>query len=643
MEFSPHITHYFPLLIFSVILFYMAGHLFLSGMSQPGETNYRAFLKLLFGQLLVITIYAIIKTKMNTSYLALLFIGVLFISYCRIINRKLFDFILVRGNLKRVEILPIVSILLASFLFYLIQFHKIVDFSGNVHNLYPDRLFYVRVGNLMNATGIETTWNFLPRFAYFFKPSFGHYFEAWNSAFFSWLFDISGQYAMMLIYFPLTFTIVYIACVALIKKYSSIESVFLVYLFSYIIIIIAPLTIRTIASPVVRLFELDTTNKFNLIDDIVQKYSIIYILFIWFLIEFKNSVNHYFIFPLFLAGIIYPILLPGISSSVIIYYICLYLKGRQNKVYLILIIYTVLIFVSFALFYYLNIEVPAAGQPVVSLWSVMKSELAQKPFYFYQVINPLKRILEFTIAFMPYLVLLVFLKDNVKNLLKMNKLILFLLLSVPLLGSDIIYYIFDSHQLFMNIFTPLTNILIFLILVFSFQSGKKFLIIYVCLLIILNIVQTVRNKDYELMTYKLDENEYRPLINDIRKNSFPDLAFLKDSTSRFYNDPIYNLQKISNNLFAEDLYWKPERLTRFGKDEYSDNKYFNGTSFNKYVNKNNLKENIQEARVRFMKEAQIRYLIVSQNYIPDEIISRIIDTTFLLPTQKSKVYRLRIP
>ncbi|MEI6139844.1 MAG: hypothetical protein WCP85_11305 [Mariniphaga sp.] len=548
---------------------------------------------------------------------------------------ELIDFKRIAPQIKQFEYKPIFAIVIGSIVFYMIQYSKFVDIHGNLHHLWTDPLYYVRVGNILNATGIETTAGFFPSYASMYKPTFGHYFESWNSAFFSWLFNISGVYAMMLIYFPITFSTVYIGAVALTKKYTTIESDFLIYILAYMIIVIAP--IRALATPVANFLGFATTNKYNLIYNTVQKFSIIYIFFIWFFIEFKRSKNLGFIFPLLLIGVIYPVTLPGIYGSVLLYLIILYLKNNSKTEHLIVFFSSILLLLSFIAFYYFNREIAIQNNDNISLVSVIKKHIIDPSFYIYQLTDPFKKFLMFLISFAPYLILLILLKKPIVKIVNIKSYLLFLLLIIPLLGYNIIYYIWDADQIFSNVFTPITNIVLFIVLVLIVQLRKTSLIVYVFILFMLNIGQTLADKDFKESTYIIYEDEYTDLIKDIKSRKNPSFAIIADSSYRFFQNPSWSLQRISNHVFVENISWNISPLSTNKKIVISDN-----NTFYRFVYNNNLLNNIPFAQLKFLREAKVDYLIAHKNTKIDNPIMEFVDKTYNLPTQQMTVYRLKL-
>lgn len=219
-------------------------------------------------------------------------------------------------------------------------------------------------------------------------------------------------------------------------------------------------------------------------------------------------------------------------------------------------------------------------------------------------------------------------------------LLLFLMIIIPLLGSNLIYYIWDSEQLFLNIFIPLISITILLLLIKIYDSNKYVFYLFASFIFIINSIQTIKRSDFVHSNYIIDTNEYNQIVDEFKEAKFINIAMLTDDSYMYYKNPIWVLYRISNNIYCENINsFSLRDINNIEKYTYYKNLF--NTSFYKYVISNGLIDSIEIAQYKYIRETNIDYLLTSSSIQLSPNIKSLILKKYYFKTHNMYLYKLK--
>lgn len=642
MDITPNFLICYLTLIGATCIVILAGHLLSSIFKLPEEKNYCFFIKLIVGLVGVSTLYALITTKGNTSLICLLPILICYLCFEKgkvnaIKNHNVIQQI---KDFEWKYFFLFIAVLTGC---YFLQIFKFIDWHGNQYAVWSDPLFYANGAANFNRTGKEVLTSSL-LYPHLLNPTYGHFFESWFTALFGKLFSMSYGYIMMLIYFPLTLAIAYWGGTILTFKISNkrIKTVW-IYILSALIIFIAPW--RTLLTFANLLIPVGYISKYNLLYDTVQKFSIIYILIILFFIINQSGFKRKSLYVMLALGIIYPITLPAIFVSTILFEALYYIKHR-NKEDKYILLSTLLTMCSFIAFYLLNSIMATgkleSGQDEVSLLALWIEQAGKITYYKSFISNIALTLVRFIIASIPYIVIL-FIIPHKYNFIKKSKELQYISLTVfiAFLGYNAIYFIWDADQFFSNIIYPFINIGSFTIIILGIVYNKKLLIYGFCLLFF-NILMTVSNSDFKESCYRLDINEYTELCEDMKQEKNIRAIYLWDG-SYYYKNPKFILTRTFPDIISEQINVQDYDPISSTMDAWNFNSRRKNLSIFQFaIEKGYANPNSWECRLAFIKEAKVNYLFMSESYDEEEVERELpIEKKYYLPIQQGYVYKIR--
>ncbi|MFA6925109.1 MAG: hypothetical protein WC223_12765 [Bacteroidales bacterium] len=624
--------------IIALILFMGIGKLFFSvfrtEIYNKQKKYLNLFLELVVGITIIVVFYAIIRTSFKTINVLFLLLFVFFI-YKKLSNRhKLFnnkitfDF---RSFLKNILILIILFIPV-----YLYQGYLFLGYKLNIYMPNPDHFFNSNVAYCIDKSGIENRNRVLDLLFSAFSNKIVpyHYFELWLNGILSNVFGVYSYLSLIFMTYPILILIIFIGIISLIEHIGKVN--FYGIIFCFILLLIDGVYFNFYEKSSILKYNTFYTNisVFSLFG---CKYCPIYIFGLLSLnLLIRNNITFGLCF-LTACAITSIGVFPGILGGLIL--ICLWLiykKIKANEIKSILIY--LFVFTVFSILFY-----KLFGDPNTQNY-VRKGSYVYTFFYGKIYFIDFKRIIgsiiipviQLIVICFPFFVIPLVYFKRIKAFCKSNSYnynILIFALSViatGLLTASLNDKIIDSKQIFQDLLPLLLIIFYFslLIIFVSFNNNKKSKI-YFLLVIFL----------YAFYTQYTAIKRYRWCYAIDKSNNF---NLVRKEISKFPTET--NIASfIDENRFKEyylymlDYTIAPKYMILFGferliniNNPYSckkvndniDNYYFNVHPFGHYVDelkKNNLFVSIEESRIRFIKEFNIKLILMDYSCkIPED-------------------------
>jgi len=331
----------------AVTLIYVIGKFILGFFAKTPRGSFELFINYIVGILVIVFVYSVIKSKLNTINIALIpiFGVVLFIERY---NLQKWEW---KGNLIKKDIILSLTAIAIIFLFQCVFYFDIV--KNGYRALHSDQYAYSHFTNSLKYFGKETTnlefLYFFPDYSFSLKPY--HYAELWITSFFSQVFNISTINAYFLIMIPIVVFIYFIGIFAVFEnsisstKWRFIISIFLVFL-------------GGLYFSVYDYHEL--TNNFNWADNSIlskfyQKVSFIYVFLLLSFNLLSNKKYNYFFIVLSIIPLFSFTYLPAIIGSGLLFSLLIFTRKKIPLTnFLLSIGLFTFVLVFHGLFYYFN-------------------------------------------------------------------------------------------------------------------------------------------------------------------------------------------------------------------------------------------------------------------------------------------------
>ena len=511
--FFPNIATYLSIGIVVTTLLYLLGHLLMTWFPQDrksttlSKNSYSPFL----GLTLIVSIFAIIYTKGSSIFWIPLISFLVFI----LVKKKQIKYSPYPWSYKTLFLfigLEIIFTLLAYYFFF-------INSNGAVHS---DFVYYTKNIDVIANTHVESDGAFL-NLHYTAVPY--HYFESWFSLILVKLLSLHITYTLLFIVYPTLFSIFFVLGYNLSLKFTNKKTALF---FGTLLLISTPIFKYT------HFCALVTYPK------LVTVYIIFAYLFIFYFEKRKNLI-------LLLVGCSAAIFTP-ISPVLILSYFftnSIYLYIHTHSISKALFNYTNIYMISVSLIVLLFYSLPFLTTPHITI---------QTPNLTFDFIRSTKwfvmKFLKFSLSLSPFLLLLFMkrVRDYIVSHLNFCFSIIIVsiiaLLSASILKEDNI----DAVQLFYSILRPLLSMLVFLIIIYFFNTTKYktlFLIIVSSILVcnqyihpsLMYIATNTNINKKEIFFYKIIAKsiDSQSKIGFIRNNE------IKNEYREDFNNPLNKL------------------------------------------------------------------------------------------------------
>ena len=623
METFSSFLFYYSIAIATAIIVYIIGHLSLLFVKQDHENTAKSLsLKLFTGIIVLVSIFAIIKTHGNTIYSGLLLM-LFFILYYYKKNNKL-SFSNTQQNMRFFEVKEFVYFLFTVCVFLL--FFKYFFLSRHLQLwFFYDYHVYSSVANNLLNKGIECdniyigmTGNTLE-----ITPTFYHYFELWFTAIVKSIFNIKALYAIIFIVQPLLFSLIIVLAKSFVKQYIyNFNKILLCFILILIIIISSNAEILNLFLPHGHLQFITSyfVNFSNL------KLSLVYICLFFVVINWEKPWFEKFI-PLGILCFLYPTTLPVIVAGSLCFIIYLFIFEKHSFSWIsIFYILTPAIFTAtFYVFQKNNVSTPNS----ITISSLIFNKINHyslrdvkivigEAFYNYG-------------AFLLYLIPLVLvLKDYFQANKKLPKSffhsIIFILIvfSISLIPYSLMFLIFNMGQFQSNLFFPLFNILRFIILIMLLKR-KRYIFVFITYFII-NVVTLLIYFYTNIPFSLLDSSKYISLKNEFSQQKFSSVYIRNRSSYKMTLDratscwgiPYPYLCRFTDNYYPICLSVFEIPKAKDIKESYCDNENLI-SPFYRFAG-DTIGKSIDSLKKEFIKKYHIDYLFLEKGNTFSKIV-----------------------
>lgn len=612
--FTDFLHSFLALTILSAIC-YALGHIFMSFFKQTGKNEFHNFfVKIAFGSISIVIIYAFYRTIFITIFTGCLLSLAYYCYYNRQnltirIKKQITSF---EPNVALIHLIGLIAIALGTI--YLLQF------DDRLLN-HQDLAFYARLGSSLLDSGIEIG-NPEPLFFGNYKASIYHFYNEWMVALLMNFSSFSSLKILQLIVIPYLSALSLIGALNLVNSYLPrihiLEKMLLAFVF------IAIPSILSMTAYAAKNISLNMPYSVLHGGIVIMKVKIIVILFLLFFKDANKEFSKKEIISFSLIPLFWNTLIPAFLGAYLLYFFYLVLKRRAIPVHLFVQLLLPLMFIpvylTFANYMYSLDASPIKLEIGTSLFSYL-SEIYNNKSYLISTI--LFFVLPITLAYLVtvlfYERMFLFVEKKFTTKLYLDKelvlMIVFLSLSA-LLSFAILRELFNARQILMNLFYPLINILVFLLIIniykkWSFNSRIMILTIMVFVIIHAISFRPVKVIDPIITHFeRMQKKETRLFFaTDINRSQSP---------FSLYSKPYEQYLR-----YIED--YKPMRLDILrDKDSLSpkDQLEYTGSVskqiFYRFVHHENLLNDIESAKIRFIEEFNIDYLLIDSALLIDE-------------------------
>lgn len=598
------------LLLFSLLI-YLCGNIIFNLIGRNEDNEYKAFFwKVSVGLISVIVIFALIQTRLLTMYLGVVISIIIYLYSYKI---SLLNFIQsLKIRLEKKGMIVYIGILIIS----LLGVHYLFYFDNRLFSHY-DLAFYSNIGYALHKYGIET----INAEAIQIGPinaSIYHYFNEWSIALFLGFSKYTSLKVFLLLVLPAQLAVIgsgaYYLASFFLKKNSKLN-LFIISLF----IIFFPGIISY-------LLNILLTGSFNTLYSILHsgilnlKTKIITILLLLFLIDFRKNIKGNNYLSLSLIPLFWNSLIPAFLGGYLLYFI--YNIYNKKKIYKNLFL-QLLIPIVYIPIHLIIINITTFSDKVVTN---PQKDYGLTNFLLDTYSDSTKLILTLLIWIIPLTILIFLIIGKFDFFFKKlkNKLSLFtdelkpiFIISLFITISAVVTHgilrdLFNSKQVLTNLFYPIFNICLFFSILFLFKKFPKLfypIVISIITLIAINLFRdsSFGNKKINALSKKIKDlepgNEKILFASDIES---------KEAFSLYQKPYAFLLMNNENyNPIQLNIIWPTEKMDAKMKWDYF--YAVRNQTFYKYVNLNNSNNDINKAKVDFIKENKINFLLIDSN------------------------------
>lgn len=622
------------LFVFSVCSIFI-GSLFFY---QTDDNYYSAKFKYaFFGSLFIGVVYALLKTS-GFSYLSII---VLLALVYMLITKK----IIFKINRKfLVDFFYDYKFFLLLFIYiafaFSIQFFRVSDLDGNIYKLHGDLCYYGRLAFFISESGWEShglnVFNFIKG-----VPDKYHYLEIWQTALVGNLFNLNMTLSLYLIVIPFYYVLCFIGLLGYFqKKMPKLKSwTFFIAPFVLFISNVSFLNITTLASSVFKISEMSEA-LYNF-----PKLSVVCCCLVLLLnVGVKPCLK--FGFYVSIMGLLFPTIVPALFMGYVLWLILLYMLNKEIKLKKIFLssLFPILASLLYAGYYVgMTLLFKNTEQHYHEMYSIFDFYLSR--YGMVSMAYILIFVSALVISTLSLYALVFFYIIGKRNFLKWlkNEGGFFLIIIIGGIFSYVfLYKMFDSVQLFQNIFVPVISISVVLLSFYVFKNNyvlyKKGLVLFLLLLNILTNV--IYYKGPFKKGVLLNDVFYNKIITEVRKSTNPRFGFIKqynDAMSASTKNPLIGIPGYHFSMFSNEFL--PVCFSVFDIPINDDAIYYDveksrvfNSIFYQFVEKekeNGILNTIEKSITSFVLMYKVNFIFIDQGLnLPEELL-RLPHKTFI--------------
>ena len=501
-------------ILISLPVFYFVGTLllWLTRVKLPKDIFYETFVRLVVGLVSVVAIYAIVKTCGNTILCGFLIVGVLYLQYAKRNNLFLGKYCI--ANLlpdgKKV-LLPVLVMFLLGFAFFLFQ--GSFFYATPINNMpHGDYAFYSTISSVLNDFGVEASdWQSVV-IGGSTAPSPYHYFDIWLSVIFINILQGDTYEAFVVVTQSIFMVILAMGMIAVTRKvmgYTEAASLrqaqgaknggvgrILIQVLSVLSIFFAGLLFVKI---------LPQSSDFIFSNSCSLKYLSVSMFVVWTVLAMLEKKGGWYL-PMLCLPVVNIITAP-VAFTTAVLLLCMSALRRKSLKHIALPVVSVFaVAVFIVLFYFLQAGESASGG--LSLSTILDSFVEDKTKPFKIIFGSIAILFSvYAYYLLPTVVSLISRKRNEYwTLMKDNAIVFVGMLAVICIGVvvwGLTHIMADSMQFFMVSAIPWINVIVWLLILFSFKISNRiagyFVMAFVVLIATLNICQIDKNPFYRYL------------------------------------------------------------------------------------------------------------------------------------------------
>lgn len=589
-------------IIITLITFFIIGHFvaLLLKIDTYSDDIAKGFVKTIIGMLSCITLCAIICSHGNTILWGVPLIACM----CYYNNRKNITNVALPTPNELYSIGLIVILALVAFS------HQAHLFYNPPYNNIPhvDYGYYGTLGELMKEHHTESGIFVSNLFSESTAATPYHYLDVWFGVLINSVFSINIVESLYVIVYPILFALYTSAIIVITRSFSH---KIIIQLASFIILLFYPFAWFDFTLPITEILRQPTFSNF---DSLVNpKTEIIAVLFAFSLsIYLYNNKNFYI--SLLILPIASSVTAPAIFSALGILFIINILQRRKiDKRDVLAIIELTLIALFIMLFYLLQDKNAQTEEFTIS--TIIETIRLKKTIIFKSCC---KLIVVLGIIYTPFTLALIRLrKRNYKQYSKLRELIIFtiLLCLCGFIFSQISQKLLNATQFYTipSLILPLIyGIILFITYINENKKHIKITIaLYGILLAIYSITNIKAHPTWNSIRYAQQNKYSTEYLSNIKKHSTQIGASFSTSFCPHY---FYATDSLNIKTCSIDSSLLFKKNTAFG--------YYNT------IQNTNLNKSIDEIQFDFVKEQDLRFIILEQGQILAPIFDTIIDTIY---------------
>ena len=623
------------------VIFYLVGFV-LSYFVNGKKANYSwlaTYCNFLFGMLLTISLFAILKTNGITILVA---VPILVFVLARMVFRR----IVLVTDAPTINVLkPFLFYTLTLIVAYYYYASSFMPESGQLNYVWGDQEFYGRIVANLCSVGNENM-----RIEYLYPHRFAtepyHYGDLWTIGFAHKLSGLMPVYSGVFIAAPLLLAIASLGVAAVFDYFfTEKNNKNILYLFVLVGFVggFSVFFPHFIFHNQVDVYASSFANYCKLL----WWAAILPILFLF--VASKN--DDLLIWPVIIIGLGYINVLPGLMIATVLWMFILGYKRKQLKRYFVNASLGVIVLVACFLFIYI-------AYPRFS--GFVKSSNSIGVFSLHNMLSNLKTTINIIVGggfqllvYTPIVLLLSlmifskgksFLKHPIMHLSAFS--LLFILSSLFVWGM-LCSVTVEAIQFFYNVFVVVAGILALIVYVYAIIIAKKLL--YKIGLVILIIVSIYGNTKYQLCVSKVPGNEKEALFNFINRTNTPKtFAHYKEEQSylgsffssntvvnipySILNDCLPNYSNYSLNVCFAPL----DTLSKIYPFQKNNVEWAPISHYNRQIDSLHL--NPDEIMLRFMQEYKISFLTVPISTKPPIKLQSLLRDSLITPEMGWKIY-----
>lgn len=578
------------------------------------------FFAIVTGLILIVLLFAVYKTKFQTSLIGLLivFIGVSF-QFQRVT--------LSADPFRMGTALAGIAPFLAAFTFVFLIKWFLVFGNGNVLSMpHPDEVFSAKLSIWLSTTGNE---NFF--LDYFYPQSQSvqpyHYFELWLASAIGFFFKLNNLYVLLFDVFTLLISICLVGLAGIFRTLFPSSKKREIYVAAFFGLIISGMIFPFFEN----VFLLDTASVFARNPWNYSKLSLIYLFIISSILLYLDKQEKAAIISLLFLPVVFISTAPGVMGVVSCYFLLDLILTKKWKMFLFQSWPIVALGLWFGVLYFGSYF---GGQGNISSYHSGLSFNFFSFQYFKTMINVIGgATIQMGVIYLPIIILLgVFNRQIQAKKLYQEKfvLVLFSILALSLFSWAVLHQMPDSVQLFSNFSVSLLNIVSYIVLFWLFHlvriSWKKISLILVTAILMSTSVYYLLT---EALSRPVEEKSEAALVKffDQLKIHFKQTApiggFINDKSeynSIFSKNSSFSamgsyLMKINDQAHATSLSVFEIPLDSISQRYAFEKKMIESAPFYKFVMQQKEKSqytNIAQSQLDFIEDFNIEYLVVSK-------------------------------